>query len=262
MSQLIELNNVERLLNEAEPITNEAEPFTASSGLVLDVGGLGKSIFKFKEFSVCEVFGYQLASAIGLRVPSMRGVWTREVVRTAEDRADPGRIGILVEYLNDWKPLSFERAAARDSLAVAQALALCVFDRDEWGEFGLSGHKVYFVDLERLLPRILPEVLFPASEEKCAEWLHNLEVPYNQGDSWAIGEVLKEAEKLGLQEQVRQELQRLCSLNPDTYYQLLEISGHPLGGLLSRFASCVFGTRLNSISEWFDLPTHKVPAWR
>ena len=94
------------------------------------------------------------------------------------------------------------------------------------------------------------------------ERLHDLEVGYSEEDCSAIAEVLEEAERFDLQDRVEQELQRLCCLRPNTYCQFLEISGHPLDKLLSGFAAYVFGNRLNSIAEWFDLPTHEVPAWR
>ena len=45
------------------------------------------------------------------------------------------------------------------------------------------------------------------------------------------------------------------------YFQFFEISGHPLDEPLSKFAGRVFGNRVNSIAEWFDLPIHAVPAW-
>jgi hypothetical protein len=77
---------------------------------------------------------------------------------------EPGRIGILIKYHEDWKLLGRKHAVDLDPVQAARALALCVFDRFEWGEFGLSGGQVYFVDLERLLPPIQPDALLAASE--------------------------------------------------------------------------------------------------
>lgn len=94
MHKLVELHDVERLLIEAEPLAG-------GNALVTGVGGLARSIFKFDVISVCEVFGYLIAGALGVRVPQMQGVWTQEAVRAESVRADPGRIGILVEYHKD-----------------------------------------------------------------------------------------------------------------------------------------------------------------
>jgi hypothetical protein len=145
MHRLIELHSIETLLNEPQK-------FASENRLVTGVAGLAKSILKFNITSACEVFGYQIASAIGVRVPSLQGVWTKEVVRIGDIYAEPGRIGVLVEYYEGCPQLSRDDAATFDPGAVALALGLSVFDRFEWGEFILSGDRLYFVDLERLLP--------------------------------------------------------------------------------------------------------------
>ena len=149
-----------------------------------------------------------------------------------------------------------------DVVQAIRALALCVFDRHEWGEFGLSDGKVYFVDLERLLPIIQPESLLAASEIDRMEMLHDSALGYSKSGISAIDEVLKEAERLHLKDRVEQELRQLCRLKSEAYCQFLKISGHPLEKLLSSYATSVFGRRLNSIAKWFDLPRHEVPAWR
>ena len=258
MSTLMELHNVTRLLEETDQsilgikfgIVTEATP------------RVSKSILKFNPTSICEVFGYQIAEAIGVRVPQMQSFWTREAIRSRHHYADPGRVGILVEYHEAWKPLGRKHAVALDALHAARALALCVFDRFEWGEFGLSGGQVYVVDLERLLPPMQPDSLLAVSEIDRMEKLHDLELGYSEEDFSAIEEGLEHAAQLDLQDRVEQELQRLCRLKPEMYCQFLAISGHPLDKLLSRVAASVFGRRLNSIAEWFDLPTHEIPAWR
>lgn len=244
MHKLIELDNVNKLLNGSCK-------YGYYDGMVSDVGGFAKSLFKFRETSVCEVFGYQIASAIGVRVPKMQGVWTKEYVRCKEISADPGRIGILVDYHEDWKIISRDHAVEYDPKAVVSALVLCVFDLFEWGEFALSNDNIYFADLERLLPRMSPEVLLLANEKDRTQCLHDLEIEYSRENIYAIDVVLKEARRLGLQSEVEQKLQQLCLVGTDGYYQFIEISGHPLDKLLSRFAIQVFGNRLNSISKRF-----------
>src|SRR5947208_1833094 len=62
MHGLIELDNVETLLREAEP-------FSGGNGLVTGVGDFARSILKFSSISVCEMLGYRLAAALGVRVP-------------------------------------------------------------------------------------------------------------------------------------------------------------------------------------------------
>jgi len=251
----MELSNIPKFLGKSD--SNPVLPLVTE-----DVRGVPKSIFKFEPISICEVFGYQIAEAIGVRVAQRRGFWTSKALRINQWNAGPGRIGILVKYHEDWQPLDREDAVKRDVVQAARALALCVFDRHEWGEFALSGGKVYFFDLERLLPCIQPELLFAASEPDRMEMLSDWASVYRRSELSAICEVLKEAERLDLQDQVERELRQLCCLKSDTYRRFFMISGHPSAKLLSRFATSVFGHRLNSIAKWFDLPTHKVPAWR
>ena len=252
MSNLIKLNNVQELINGGKEYS-EWSSNKIISGIAPD---FDKAIIKFDGISVCEVFGYQIASAIGVRVPRMQGFYSLETVGVIET----GRIGILIEFLEDWKRLSRYEAADLDSEMTAKALALCVFDRHEWGEFGLSKGEVYFVDLERLLPIMMPGRLLNISDADCVKLLSEQESIYQR--TLDIDEVIKEAESLGLKNEVEQEMKKLCALSPDVYNRFLQINGHPLDTLLSQFAVHNFGYRLNSIAEWFELSTHLVPDWK
>ena len=118
---------------------------------------ISRGILKFDIHSVGELFGYQLASILGVRTPRIAGYWITEPLGQPYPAA-AGRIGALVEYLPDWRSIGREEAASHDPDLTARALALCAFDRFEWGEFGSSGGKMYFVDLERLLAPIVPDL--------------------------------------------------------------------------------------------------------
>lgn len=257
MHQLIALDDVNRLLREAQP-------FSGGNGLVTGVGGLARSILKFSSISVCEVLGYRLAEAVGVRVPRMQGFWSPSPVEVPRAGlfAEPGRIGILIEYLDDWMPLRRDHAARLDPFAVVHGLVLCVFDRYEWGEFGQSHGQVYFVDLERILPPVQPEILLSVPTKDHVGILAATEEPYFDGSLDMIRQVLEEAEELGLLTDVVRELEMLCSLRPETYSTFFALAGHPLDGLLSRFAASAFGGRLNALSERLGRPTHEVPTWR
>src|SRR2546427_2930689 len=114
MHRLIELDNVEELLQNSQR-------FSGGNGLIENIGGLARSILKFSPLSVCEVFGYQMATALGVRVTRMQGFWTRAAVNAVGISARPGRIGIVVEYLADWRNLGRDYAATLDPPAVARA---------------------------------------------------------------------------------------------------------------------------------------------
>jgi len=148
MHELIELNDIRKVLSEAERFDR------GLTKVVSDLGGLKRAVIKFNPNSICEIFGYQIASTIGVRIPRTQGFWVNESIDSGEVYGEPGSVGILVEHLEDYKHFNRDEAAKIDPEMVARALALCAFDRHEWGEFGLSGGQVYFVDLERLFPNI------------------------------------------------------------------------------------------------------------
>ncbi len=253
--RLVELTNVEDLLRSAER-------FLGGNRLVVNVGGFPRSMLKFSSLSVGEVFGYQMATALGVRVARMQGFWTREAVDAADTMAEPGRIGVLVEHLVDWTDLWWDDAASMDRDAFTRALSLCAFDCSEWGSFGRSRGEVYFADLERLTPLFDAEGLMAASDETRIEMLETAEDVYERGHSDLIHQVLKEANRLGLNRELRGELKKVCSIGPEAYSEFLKLVGHPIDALLSRFAARMFGQRLNAIAEYLGQPTHEPPTWR
>ena len=121
MSELIELHNVARLLEETD------RSFVGPDVVTEAVPGMPKSIFKFKLGSVCEVFGYQIAGAIGVRIPQMQGVWAQEAIQSRTEYVAPGRIGILVKYHEDWRRVGRKHAVEIvSSASIACPGSLCV----------------------------------------------------------------------------------------------------------------------------------------
>jgi hypothetical protein len=237
------------------------EVFCGSNYLVNGVGGFSRAILKFSTITICEVFGYQIASLVGVCVPRAQGFYAREAIKVRALDSDPGRIGILVDFFSDWRDLSWEDAKRLDCLTVARAVAFEVFNRDEWGHFGLSGGQVYFIDHERVLPHMQPEALIPLSAEERIESLRLAGDWYNEQDFGRINDVFAEAEEQDVVCEVEDILRGLAALQPDSYAQVLSIGGHPLQELLSGFAAASFGRRVNAIAETLGLPTHLVPDW-
>lgn len=253
MHQLIELDDISILTQASRPESNR---------IVTNVGGFRSAIVKFERISVCEIFGYLIANALGVRVPRMQGFWTKKVVDTGTGCSTAGRIGIFIEYYQDWKPISWRHASEFDPEIFARAIALCVLDRHEWGEFGLSGGALQFVDLERLFPAICPEELYSASEEEQIDFLAEWEEMFHIVTSNSLHAVVSEAAKYGLETEVREQLKDLCSLSPDTYHDILAITGYPIDTLISRFVASVFGEKLNRIALEMGFPIRDVPSWR
>lgn len=198
--------------------------------------GLSRALLKFKSYSVCEVFGYLLAEAIGLRVPPAVPFWTPDSVDLPEGPTDPGRIGIFIEYFADWRRLRRPEAAALDPVQVPRALTLCAFDRSsEWGEFGEGGKLVYFVDLERTLPCLVPERLLTCNPDQLSSFYHQSAAAYARLTLPTFREVVEEAEGLGMEADCRDALERLRG-RLDSIPFRASLEGHPIGANLAKSA--------------------------
>jgi hypothetical protein len=219
-------------------------------------------MIKFTPLSVGEVFGYQIAIALGVPVARMQGFWTSETVDMRDGSAEAGRIGVLVEYLADWDDVWWVEAISLDAGAVALALALCAFDCGEWGSFGTAGGRVYFADLERLSPLFGAEDIWAAGQDRRIEILEKHQRVYDAGHIDMIHQVVKEASTLGVSREVRAELISICAIRPAAYSSFVRIVGHPIDTLLSRFAASMFGRRLNAIARYLGQPTYEPPQWR
>jgi len=147
MSELIGVTTLQKMINHAVP---------EESGILLDnswkVPGelldTRYAVLKFKPYSICEVLAYQLANYIGIRVPHFKGIWTRDPIKVNRNETSGlFRVGILIEYLNNIRRISWERAVERDPVMVAKILVLCIFDRLEWGELIEFDGNIYFIDL-------------------------------------------------------------------------------------------------------------------
>jgi hypothetical protein len=238
-----------------------------------------RALLKLTHVSVCEVFGYQLARLMDVAVSRMVPIWTdeptlpKEVPSSTARDYRPGTIGALIEHHEgwrgtlrpwgcsdvDWEELRHKlssRGTHFDGVTplrqtVARALALCTFDRHEWGEFGVAGGRLYFFDLERLLPGTLTDYGRTTSTKS-----------YRYESHGAVTEVLGQAHALGLEPDVDVALRDLCAVPPDAYRDALTITGHPKARPLSTIALRGFVQRRNVIARVLGEPVHPVPPSR
>lgn len=185
-------------------------------------------VLKFDVHSVGELFGYQLAAVLGVRTPRIAGYWISDSLPQPYP-ADPGRIGAVVEYLSDWRSVDREEAAAIDPDMTARALALCAFDRFEWGEFGQSEANLYFVDLERLLAPIVPDLWDTMTADDVAIEIEQHIQQFLRIQRMELPNVLAEAARLNLLNEVKSHLRDLDPLAASR----LRIKGHPWAKVLS-----------------------------
>jgi hypothetical protein len=121
------------------------------------IGGFPRALLKLKNETLSELWGYQLAALMGVRVPRCVPFRLDGRINLAHpeqplDRL-PGDFGLLVEELPDWHDCESEQeAAALDPEVTGRALALRALDGGERSVFGTSDGKLYVVDLEGALP--------------------------------------------------------------------------------------------------------------
>ena len=256
MSELKKIQDLQRLLAEAE------RPPLGHFAICGDLVGSRRALLKMKQFSVNEVLGYQLAKAIGVRVPRMQGIWPREAVDVPPDgRIAAFRIGIVIQYLDETSGVSWEDAAVRDADGTAKALLLCVFDRHEWGQFLAADNVLYFVDLERILPPMFPEELVGLSPEERREELEHFEKSYARGDLRAIREAFEVAKDLRLEHSLEEEARSFCRVPVGPLRAAVSITGHPLAPLISAFSARALANRRNVLAEWVEAPAHPLTDW-
>lgn len=204
--------------------------------------GAGESILKFGEHGLSEVLGYQLAARFGVPVPRHQGFWSADAVEAPLVRAGPGRIGILLEFHANYRPIAVEEFVNIDPLAAARFLALCLFDRHEWGECGLVGRVPMVVDLERILPGWIPDMI--GAEGVDQDYPTRCARDYMRQSTDLAAETVKETRRLGLLSAVRAELRRLQRAIDSRSIPLFRLDPHPLGPMLCNLAETALRVRL------------------
>lgn len=200
--------------------------------------GFDAAILKFQEFSVNEVFGYALGRLADVPLPRAEAVWYSAQRPTGKrDKIQQGDIGILIEYHSDWETISRAQASRLDPGATGAALALCAFDRFEWGEFGISNEKVMFVDLERLLPSMGTRWLLGESDEERQSYLRKSGGYYARAADSFAAEALEEARELKVLPGFIRSMNRLRALSDAEIEAAFDIGPHPLNELLRPFAA-------------------------
>jgi hypothetical protein len=194
-----------------------------------------RAILKIEPHTVSEILGYRLAGVAGARVPNAEAFLFSPRDGERLGKYFPNDLGMLIEYQESWQPISREEAIARDPGAAAAAYALCMFDRFEWGEFGLSGDRVFFVDLERLLPGIEPRFLLTLTQsEERIDYLHRVTDSYMRSTESPL-EAIEEARDFGILPDVQRALLQLATLSDEQWVAISNIEPHPLAEEISPF---------------------------
>jgi hypothetical protein len=212
------------------------DEFPVVSGLV---DGFPRAALKATPYGLSEMIGHQIAVHLGVRVPRLQAFW---VTDGDDDEFPAGSVGVLVEHLSEWRSIGREDAATLDPEIAGRALALCAFDRFEWGQFGVADWKVYFLDLERTLPPFDPVATLREPELAAGRLKGHLDY-YLKHNHAFVAEPAREARALGVydpMEQALRELQPKAERVP-----LLELSGHPAAEIIRPYADAALRGRLD-----------------
>jgi hypothetical protein len=221
------------------------------------IPGFPRALLKLKPTTLSELWGYQLAQHLGVRVPRCAGFWIAEDVRV--ERPEPeqqmlaGDFGLLVEELSDWVECGgggqdwdgAPRAAAYDPEMTGRAMALRAFDGGERSIFGIAQGDLYLVDLEGVLIRYdvafylydalgLPRPDAPQAPELTAEEhthkarasLRRASRYYAECEDRQVAAACQDAKRLDVVEPMMGALRGLRDLAEERR-PLLELTGHP-----------------------------------
>jgi hypothetical protein len=208
------------------------------------------ALFKFKEVTACEVLGYQFAAAIGVPVARMQPVWSDRIVPMPDGQeARPYRVGILIEWHEGMIRLSREEAFKRYPVEAARALALCVFDRYEWGEFAVVGNTPYFIDLERLFPKYFPDYLMELTPREQEKELKNANDYYYETGPSSIREVLEEATRINASPNVVSEMRQIIRDERRILKSCFRLREHPFELPLNRWVKKAARDRIRQMAQ-------------
>jgi hypothetical protein len=210
------------------------------------------AVFKYRENSISEIFGLQLALALGLPIPRWAAIWTSQ---DAESSAGPGRlrnhpyrVGVLVPYLPRLQEIDLETLATYHPRVAAAALVLQLFNRFEPVQYFLDEERrPVLLDFEPLLASLPLDHLMASDSAERDRALHlaarNFEIEFDLAFS------VDTAKQLGVGSILEGQLTWLMHTNPADHKRWVSVDGHPLADMLSRFSTDLVTARVGRIRE-------------
>ena len=233
-----------RVIEDLNVLLAKAE-FGPQDYPLVDHADLGRAMVKLSPVAVSEVLGYRLGHAIGVPLARVEGIMISNATRLPLDRVSENRIGIFIEYLPITRIWSLEAMCAHDPEVAAAALTLCLFDRHEWGQFGERGERLFFFDLERILPAFQLDVHPDEDARHMLATLERHSQSYQAGDNDAIGEIADLALKYGFMSLVEDHLRRLQRTSRADWRALFGLTPHPMADTVARLAANALCCRLD-----------------
>jgi len=228
-------------ITDPEKILADAEDGPQGLPVVrLPETGITRCLLKLRQTrACCEVLGYLLAPS--LRVPVMRAtpLWCPRAFRYKGQPAGDGRIGLAVQYMDEFQHITWEQATSQAPEIVAGSLALCLLDRYEWGQFALTASGLVFYDLERLFPALRAERLPGQTWDDVAVELAEVADSFRSEATSIASNVIDEAVRLGVAELFRLAVGNASTISHIEFIRLFDIHPHPLAEQIAAIAADV-----------------------
>ncbi len=166
---------------------------------------------KYKDESICEVVGYQIAEALGVPLQP----WVAFFQNQKDNQTPKSMVGILIEK---WPQFELQATLAYPTQThpdlVGCALAFAILDRNEWPEWMMDKDmsNLRLFDLERTGPRLC----WPPQTTRAIDYAGNIDSLFNS--------IRKQAKKSGVLELFLKYLEEIKALD---FSSILDFSGHP-----------------------------------
>ncbi len=155
-------------------------------------------------------------------------LWCPSAFGRNDEAAGEGRIGLAVQYADPFEHVTWEWAASLAPDAVVRSLLLCLLDRHEWGQFGVTKSGLVFYDLERLFPRFCAERTNGQAWDDVGAELRQVTDEYRRMAPSFVQEVLDKAVTLGLTKLFRTAVAHAATITSVDFTAVFDLYPHPL----------------------------------
>ncbi len=209
------------------------------------------AILKFSDYPVCELFGYLLASLIGIPAPRCRGVWFNQKIKLPDRKIiQAGQIKVLIEYLSNLRRVYPEDLARDGKYLLAKYLLFELFGRDEASQLFMHDRSVVILDLERCGPAM--------STGWTEDWLRDMRDGYaRDSEHWLFDITCDLAVEYGVMEEFRAAVEKFSRISFDNIVCRLSVFGHPESELMSKIFISGVTKRLAICANSLSLPAPK-----
>jgi len=260
MIQLVETESVFDAIGDIDARGLYYGKSVLGSGKLL---GKERGFIKYKDKTICEVVGFEVARRLGVRVANYVGWWTKEGSWDGPvNEGIPYGVGIVCDFLPDLREINLFTAnnmAERDTDFLTSFLVSSLFLRDEPSGLGESQGKLYGFDFETMFALCMPQIIMNDGGEEHLE--KHLRI-FENGLSGLYEFMQSYARKLDLSDEFRKRIHALAVTNVDERRKWTYIRNHPLADLLTAYFTAQVTIVVNLLRQERKLLPQSVVDWR